>query len=277
MNELKGRLVVVSGANRGLGLAIAEACAAAGADLLLGARDPKSAPKVSGSGRVEWRALDIANAASIAAFAGGLKSVDALVNNAGIYGPSGHLADTDAAAWEEALQVNLFGTVRMCRVFLPLLKASPRGKIINLSGGGATQPQPGLSAYAAGKAALVRLTETLAQEEPGLDVNALAPGALNTRMLDQVLEAGPEKVGEAFYKKSLKQKAEGGTPLSVGAGCVAWLASRASDGVSGRLISAVWDPWRELPARRDELAAGDIYTLRRIVPADRGKNWGEPR
>jgi 3-oxoacyl-[acyl-carrier protein] reductase len=161
---------------------------------------------------------------------------------------------------------------------LPAFRARGAGKIVNLSGGGATAPLPRLSAYAASKAAVVRFTETLAEElrGTGVDVNAVAPGALNTRLLDEVLEAGPEKVGKAFYERSLKQKAEGGAPLEKGAALCAFLLSTESDGITGRLLSAVWDPWAELPARRAELEKSDIYTLRRIVPKDRGKDWGEP-
>ena len=103
------------------------------------------------------------------------------------------------------------------------------------------------------------------------------PGALNTRMLDEVIAAGPEAVGEAFYRKMVEQKAKGGVPLEHGAALAVFLASRRSDGITGRLLSAVWDPWADLPARREELARSDVYTLRRVVPRDRGKDWGEPR
>jgi 3-oxoacyl-[acyl-carrier protein] reductase len=144
-----------------------------------------------------------------------------------------------------------------------------------LSGGGATKPLPFLSAYAASKAGIVRFGETLAEEVKrfGIDVNLVAPGALNTRLLDEVLEAGPERVGEAFYASALKQRDSGGTPLEYGANLSVHLASSAGDGVSGRLISAQWDPWPRIEELRDELMASDIYTLRRIVPAERGKNW----
>jgi NAD(P)-dependent dehydrogenase (short-subunit alcohol dehydrogenase family) len=225
--------------------------------------------------------LDVADQASVAAFATtaqtNFSQVDALVNNAGVYGPMGALAEIDWSAWEEALRINLFGALHMCRAFLPQLRRAKRGKIINLSGGAATQAMQGLSAYGASKAALVRVTETLALEEPGLDVNAVAPGALNTRLLDELLQAGPAKVGRAFYEKSLQQRDSGGTSPAVGAGMIAWLASALSDGITGRLLSAVWDPWAELPERLEELRASDVYMLRRIVPADRGKDWGEPR
>jgi NAD(P)-dependent dehydrogenase (short-subunit alcohol dehydrogenase family) len=123
---------------------------------------------------------------------------------------------------------------------------------------------------------VIRFAETLAQElrEANVDVNAIAPGALNTRLLDEVIEAGPELVGDTFHARALEQQASGGAGLERGAMLAVWLGSAASDGVSGKLLSALWDPWRDLPEHRDDLAS-DIYTLRRIVPADRGLEWGE--
>lgn len=149
------------------------------------------------------------------------------------------------------------------------------GKVLLLSGGGATKPLPYLSAYAASKAAVVRFGETLAEEvrEFGIDVNAVAPGTLNTRLLDEVLEAGPTKVGQTCYEQALRQKAEGGTPMARGASLCLFLASAASDGITGKLISAVWDPWEKLPEHLGDLCDSDIYTIRRILPGDRGKDW----
>jgi NAD(P)-dependent dehydrogenase (short-subunit alcohol dehydrogenase family) len=142
-------------------------------------------------------------------------------------------------------------------------------------GGGATKARPFLSAYAASKAALVRFGETLAEEvkEAGIDVNAVAPGAMNTRLLDDLLDAGPERIGPAAHEESIAQQRTGGTPLEAGAALCAFLASAESNGITGRLISAVWDPWRDLLARREELRASDVYTLRRIVPEGGGKDW----
>jgi len=132
-----------------------------------------------------------------------------------------------------------------------------------------------LSAYAASKAAVVRFTETLAVECAGadIDVNAVAPGAMNTRMLDQVLAAGPERIGEALYERVLQQKANGGAPPERAADLCVFLLSSRSDGIRGKLISAVWDPWETLAERRRELGETDVYTLRRIVPGDRGMDW----
>ena len=174
------------------------------------------------------------------------------------------------------MDINLFGVLFPCRAFIPHFKKAGRGKIIVLSGGGATNPLPNISAYAASKAAVVRLVETLAEELKTfhVDVNAIAPGALATRLVDEVLAAGPEKVGAAFYEKNKQWKEKGATPLELGARLAVYLASSQSDGITGKLISAQWDPWEKLHEFKNDLN-GDIYTLRRIVPKDRGKTWGD--
>ena len=149
-------------------------------------------------------------------------------------------------------------------------------KIIILSGGGATNPLPNISSYAASKAAAVRLMETLAEElkDFHVEVNAIAPGALKTRFVNQVLEAGPGKVGKAFFEKNKKWAEDGAVPLELGARLAVYLASAESDGITGKLISAQWDPWEKLQEFKTDLNS-DIYTLRRIVPKDRGKMWGD--
>jgi NAD(P)-dependent dehydrogenase (short-subunit alcohol dehydrogenase family) len=203
-------------------------------------------------------------------------SIQILVLNAGVYGPMGPTETVDLAEWRRAIEINLFGVLLPCRALIPHFKQANRGKIIVLSGGGATNPLPNISAYAASKAAAIRLMETLAEElRPfNVDVNAIAPGPLATRFVDQVLEAGPEKVGRAFYEKNLQWKKTGATPPELGARLAVYLASADSDGITGKLISAQWDPWERLHEFKEDLNS-DIYTLRRIVPKDRGKTWGE--
>jgi 3-oxoacyl-[acyl-carrier protein] reductase len=284
-DALAGRTAIVTGASRGLGRAIAARFVAAGADVLLTARDgaaleeSAAAARRAGPGRVLTMAGDASDPeaarAAVARAEAELGGVTALVNNAGVYGPIGPVEDNDWEEWTRALSINLLGTVAFCRAAVPGMRRRGYGKIVNLSGGGATAPLPRFSAYAASKAAVVRFTETLAEElaDARVDVNAIAPGALNTRLLDEVLAAGPERAGAAFYQRSLKQRDEGGAPLEKGAALAVFLASAASDGISGRLLSAVWDDWAALPEKRDVLAASDVYTLRRIVPKDRG--WTE--
>jgi 3-oxoacyl-[acyl-carrier protein] reductase len=283
--NLQGRLAIITGANQGLGRAIAERFVREGAGVLLVARgadllartvdELRRLANVPGQ-RVAAFVADVGLPEScgdiVRAARDQIGGVTVLVNNAGVYGPMGRLEEVDWVAWVDAIRINLLGTALMCRAVLPLMRSQGFGKIINLSGGGATAPLPRISAYAASKAAVVRLTETLAEEarDAGIDVNAIAPGALNTRLLGEALEAGPEKLGREFYERSLKQQAEGGVPLEKGAALAAFLASAQSDGITGRLLSAPWDNWARLPEWRDQLAASDIYTLRRIVPRDRG-------
>jgi 3-oxoacyl-[acyl-carrier protein] reductase len=286
--SLRGRCAIITGASLGLGRAIAEAYVRAGASVLVTARGEDALRETVAllrSARPETRqevhamAADVAKPEDCVAVVERalrtLGDVSALVNNAGVYGPVGRLDETSWAEWVDAVQINLFGTILMCRAVLPHFRTRGSGKIVNLSGGGATAPLPRFSAYAASKAAVVRITETLAEEFKAerIDVNAIAPGALNTRLLDQVLDAGPEKAGAQFHQQALKQRDSGGVPLEKGAALAVFLASAASDGISGRLLSAVWDDWAHLPEHRTELADSDVFTLRRIVPKDRGLEW----
>lgn len=285
--DLSGRSAIVTGSNQGLGLAIAESFLGCGASLLLMARDAAKLELVREDLSQRARPGQTVHALpgdvsrpedctavvqeAVSRFGG----LTILVNNAGVYGPMGRLEEVDGKEWEDAIRINLLGTALMCRAALPPMRARGYGKIVNLSGGGATGPLPRFSAYAASKAAVVRLTETLAEEvrDDHVDVNAIAPGALNTRLLDQVLQAGPDKVGRDFHARALKQRDEGGAPLEKGAALAAFLASAWSDGITGRLLSAVWDDWEKLADRRAALQGSDVFTLRRIVPKDRGLDW----
>jgi len=226
------------------------------------------------------KTCDVSNESEVktlAAFAlGEFRSLQLLVLNAGVYGPMGPTESVSLDEWRRAMDINLYGVLLPCRELIPTFKKAQRGKIIILSGGGATNPLPNISAYAASKAAVVRLMETLAEElKPHrIDVNAIAPGALATRFVDEVLAAGPERVGAAFYEKNKQWKEKGATPLELGAALAVYLASAQSDGITGKLISAQWDPWEKLHEFKADLD-GDIYALRRIVPKDRGKAWGD--
>lgn len=284
--KLTGRSVVITGASQGLGLEIAKQFVQEGADVMLCARSGAALFEAQnqliklahGKSKVAAKTTDISQPQQvsdlIAAALTEFGKLDILVANAGIYGTKGPIEEIDWEEWSQTIDINLKGTVLQCRAVIPHFKKNHYGKIIILSGGGATKPMPNLSAYAASKAGVVRFAETLAEEvkEFNIDVNTVAPGALNTRLLEEVLAAGPEKIGKSFYEQSLKQKQTGGTSLEVGASLCTFLASSESDGITGRLLSAVWDPWAKLPDYVNELKNSDIYTLRRIVPEDRGKN-----
>jgi len=285
---LKGKIAIITGANQGLGLEIAKHYIRAGASITICARNEslldRAADELRSSIPSSQEVLaisgDVSNPDDVQSIVDTTRKrlgrVDILVNNAAVHGPKGPIQDVDWKEWIQAIEINLYGSILMCRAVLPHFKTQGGGKIIQLSGGGATNPFPRISAYAVSKAGIIRFIETLAEEVRGLhiDVNAIAPGALNTRMLDQVLEAGPDKVGKDFYDRSVRQKETGGAPLSRAAELAVFLGSRASDGITGKLISAIWDPWQQLPEHLAELNGTDIYTLRRIVPKDRGKTWG---
>lgn len=286
--KLAGRNALITGGSQGLGRAIAEHFVQAGAQVLLCARTQLDLAATCAQlqrlaapdQKILSRPCDVSSESQVndlAAFAvEQLGSIDILVNNAGVYGPMGPTDQVDLAEWKRALDINLCGVLLPCRAFIPYFKKAGRGKIIILSGGGATNPLPNISAYAASKAAVVRLMETLAEElrADHVDVNAIAPGALKTRLVEDVLRAGPEKVGTAFFEKNRQWAQEGATPLDLGARLCVYLASSESDGITGKLLSAQWDPWESLHEHKEDLVQSDIYCLRRIVPADRGKTWG---
>ncbi len=286
---LENRFAIITGASIGLGFEIAKKYLEAGASLMICARDEVLLHRAAqvlrtlAGSRQSVLALpaDVSKPADVTALiAGALREfgrLDVLVNNAGVAGPCGAIDAIDWEEWIRAIQINLLGSVLLSRAILPHFKKLARGKIIQLSGGGATNPLPGLSAYATSKAAVIRFVETLAEETRAnhIDVNAIAPGALNTRMLDEFLAAGPDRIGNAFYQRLLRQKRDGGVPLAKGADLAVFLGSSLSDGITGKLISAVWDPWESLPNHLDDLNNTDVYALRRIVPKDRGLTWGD--
>ena len=199
--------------------------------------------------------------------------IDGLITCAGLQGAIGPAVSLDPRQWSATIRANLDGTYYAIRACHELLSRAPRrAKIVCFSGGGATKARPNFSAYAAAKTGVIRLVETIAEELRGepLDINAVAPGAINTRLTDEVLRLGPSVVGEAEYQAACKQKETGGGSLEKAISLVEWLLSPASDGISGRLLSAPWDSWAGLGRHAGAIAKSDVYTLRRIVPDDRG-------
>jgi len=287
MTDLHGRNALITGASQGFGISIARAYLVAGANVVLCARSADQLEQTRQTLQSEFPAqrvvsypCDVSNADEVNALVetalSTLGEIQILVNNAGIYGPMGRIEEIDWGEWKRALEINLYGTILPCRALIPHMRAQEYGKIICISGGGATNPMPYISAYAASKAGMIRFAESLAEElrGTGIDVNSIAPGALATRLLDQAIDAGAGVVGDVFHRRMLQIKSEGGTDPSLGANLCAFLASSESDGITAKLISAVWDPWNEFPQHIEELK-GDIYTLRRIVPKDRGMTWGD--
>jgi 3-oxoacyl-[acyl-carrier protein] reductase len=288
MNEepcLAGRRVLITGASRGLGAELARAFWRAGADVAGVARTQGGLDRVreslpaAGSQEFVPVAADLCDPDAPEqvwkAVTSRWSGLDVLVNNAGIQGPVGPVESNPWPEWELTLRVNLLAPVQLCRLFLPSLAKSGHGRVLGLSGGGATGPRANFSAYATAKVGLVRFCETLAEEvrDRGMTVNCIAPGAMGTDMLKQVLALGPEKAGARECQAAEKAMLAGDAIMRRAADLAVFLASDEAAGITGRLISAQWDPWPGLGRRAEALRESDIYTLRRIVPKDRGFDW----
>ena len=280
---LKDRVALVTGGSQGIGKAIVERLLREGARVAFCGRSAEAlAASRNELSVIDPQVLaleaDVTSEGDIQNLVGAtlnrFSRLDILVNNAGVYGPIGPAWENDPREWRETIMTNLVGTFLVCRAVIPALIRAGRGKIVNISGGGAATPFPRFTAYAVSKTALVRFTETLALElkEHNIQVNAVAPGFVVTRLHQQTLKAGA-RAGPDFLKNTQEQIAQGGVDPAIPAGLVAFLASDRADRITGKLFSSVWDDWANCEAHLGEMEATDVYTLRRVVPADRGMKW----
>jgi NAD(P)-dependent dehydrogenase (short-subunit alcohol dehydrogenase family) len=200
------------------------------------------------------------------------EALDGLIHCAGVQGAIGPAMDLDPEAWCATVRANVEGAFYVIRSFYRLLTKSSqnRTKILLFSGGGASKSRPNFSAYASAKTALVRLTECLADEWRNLplDINIVAPGAINTGMTQEVLAFGPAKAGEEEYNRAKRQLSEGGDSVAKLVGLIRFLLSNRSDGISGRFISAQWDPWGRDMRFQELISDTDVFKLRRRVPEE---------
>lgn len=276
---LKDKTALITGGSRGIGRAIAEAFLREGAKVMIAARSSEELSRAkeelsnnfsAGGGGVEICATDVSRPADVEDLVQKtLKTfgkVDILVNAAGIYGPIGLSTSVDFEKWKETFAVNVFGTFNLLQKVLPLMIKENKGKVINFSGGG-DGPLPRFSAYNSSKVAVVRLTETIAAEvkDYNVDMNAIAPGPVNTKLLHEALAAGEEATGKERYQVLLKQKETGGVPRELTAELCVFLASSVSDGLTGKFLSAQWDDWKSW-TREDikKISQSERFTLRRV-------------
>jgi len=259
--------LVITGTSSGIGQALANHLVRAGHDVWgLARRNQQS------SGRFRASACDVSDWHSVERAAGDIATqwphVDGLVCCAGTQGAIGPALELSPEDWAATVRANLEGTLFTIRAFHNALARCPRrAKIVCFSGGGAAAPRPNFSAYGVAKTAIVRLVETLAAEwrELPMDINVVAPGAINTAMTEQIVRAGAGAAGEKEVAAARKQLEAGGQPLEKAVALVEFLLSPQSDGLRGKFISAQWDDWRSFAARRDELMKSSVYTLRRIT------------
>jgi NAD(P)-dependent dehydrogenase (short-subunit alcohol dehydrogenase family) len=284
---MTAKYAVITGASRGLGQHLAYRFWEAGYSLGLVSRNAASMDETRFRlGRTEGQkcdvyACDLGDPASVqnlvAEISAMAAQINVIVNNAAIQGPIGPLQQNDLQDWEQTIQINLVSPVAICRGLLPRMANAQEASILNLSGGGAMAPRANFTAYASAKAGLVRFSETLAEEVrgQGLTVNCIAPGAMKTAMLGEVLERGAENSGRHEFAIAAKVFDEGGASMDRVADLALFLTSQAARGITGKLISAVWDHWECWPNHITELAGSDLYTLRRIAGRDRGCGWGD--
>jgi len=274
MSQLGNKRLVITGGSLGIGLAVAKQCAREGASLVLISRHEaeleRAVDEIGGEANGHaYSVCDVGCIDQVRELAVRLDEdyghIDDLVNCAGVYGAIGKIHQIDPAQFVHAININLIGTFNTCHSLIPLLQKAKRGKIVNYSGGGAAGPFPNYSAYAVSKAGVVRLTENTSIElkDDGIDVNAVAPGFVVTRLHQQTITAGA-KAGPQFLENTMEQMEQGGVSPDVPAELTVFLLSSESDGLTGKFISAPWDPWKE-PTFIDALRNDDgLATLRRI-------------
>lgn len=271
------RVIVVTGASSGIGAALAKDLSRAGHSVFACSRNlERLKAAFSDYPRVTFFTCDASKEADIQRFVASIGEktdhVDVLINCAGGFGAIGSIDKVNSDAWMRTITENLFGTFLPSKHFLSLLQESDVPQIINFSGGGAFGPFPNFTAYACAKAAIVRLTETLAVELApyGITVNAIAPGLVRTQAHNATLAAGPENAGLIQFRRAERlmrqdnEDSDGGR-LELVQQCVRALISPAYRGLTGKTISANFDPWATQVFREHvaDIARSELYTMRR--------------
>lgn len=275
--DFKDKNVIVTGGSKGLGYEICKHFLQQGANVSLCARNAIDLFEADNS-LMQFKAetqilhsmsLDVSDYQSIKEYIfeteKTLGKIDILVSNAGVIGSKGLIEDVDVEEWTKSVAINLFSNLYLFNELIPKMKNNNSGRIVVISGGGATKPLVNMSAYGASKAGLVRLAETVAKEceNFNIKINCLAPGALNTSILDEMLK-NKENIDQSFYEKCLSQKEKGGDSIEHAAKVCLRLCKEDVK-ITGKLISAVWD---DLESIICEEIDSDAYTIRRLVPAN---------
>jgi NAD(P)-dependent dehydrogenase (short-subunit alcohol dehydrogenase family) len=271
VRTLKDKGVLITGAGRGIGKRLALGFAKCGARIGLLARSKAELDlaqlEIEHAGGMALRIrADVRDFEQMCAAVDRMRAhfggVHVLIAAAASQGPIGPLAEAHPKAWLEAIETNLLGVMHACRAVLPQMIERRSGKILVLSGGGATDPRPNFSAYAASKAGVARLVETLAEEvrDDNIQINCLSPGGTYTHMTDQILHAG-ERAGWKAQENALQVRLTGGTAPEKQIQLALFLASERSNHISGKIVH-VNDDWKRLEHCN---VHPEIYTLRRVT------------
>ena len=245
------KTIIVTGASRGLGLAIARDAADLGASVVLFARSADTLEQEAQAIRETGaKAIaipgDISQEAdcrrlvekTLAAFG----RIDALVNNAGVIEPIAPLADADVAAWRQSLLTNVLGPMMLTQAALPYLRQH-RGRVINVSSGASTYAIPGWGAYCTAKGALNQFNRVLSVEEEMVTAVAVRPGVVDTDMQAIIREMGEAGMPESAYQRFVRLRDEGQLlPPEAPGGAIAVLALFAPREWDGEFVA--WDDER---------------------------------
>jgi NAD(P)-dependent dehydrogenase (short-subunit alcohol dehydrogenase family) len=272
---LAGKVAWITGGGRGLGRALAQAVAAAGATVVVTARSPDQLAETvalieQGGGRALAFVCDVTAQLQVertyAAIQGEFTKVDLLINNAGLWGPIAPLWETEPSEWWRTLEIHLLGSMLHSHTVLPAMIERRQGCIINIVSHAGVHRWPTCSAYAISKSATIKLTEHIAVEtrRSGVVSFAVHPGIVMTGLTDQALkmEAAPESAA-ARAAAWIRQEVSEGHAVSAqeAAQMIVTLATGAADRLSGRYLT-VHDDLATLIAQADEIQSQDSYTLK---------------
>jgi NAD(P)-dependent dehydrogenase (short-subunit alcohol dehydrogenase family) len=209
--RLEGRRILVTGAAGGMGLAIAKLFAQEGAALAMLDRNEPGVKAMADELGAAAFACDVSDRASVDAVVAkageALGGVDGVVNAAGIL-IGKQFGDLDPESWDRVIAVNLTGPYNVVRAALPLLRAAPRGTIVNIASVGGQMPMAGMAAYGASKAGLAMFTKCLAFDlGPNIRANAICPGVIKTEMTRYIWE-NAEHAARAEERVALKRLGE---------------------------------------------------------------------
>ena len=265
--------IIITGASSGIGAALTQTLAKQGYRLYVCARRGKKLNLVTLNNTIAaGYKCDVSKEKQVKSFIAHIQeytnNIYALINCAATFGAIGKMIKTESKDWRRTMEVNLFGTYYMIKNAAPLMSGRLRSRIINFSGGGAFEAFPNYSAYAVSKAAVVRLTETLAAElaPAEIAVNAVAPGFVATEIHEQTLQAGIDNAGSDHFAATLKKLSSNSVPIDIPINCVNFLLSEKADGLTGKTISAGFDPWSNQKFQENiaEINKSDLYTMKRI-------------
>ena len=247
MGSLNGKVIIVTGASRGIGEAAALALGKEGATLELTARDGALTAKVAeainaAGGKATAKACDVSDYSAVDALAASTVSqfgrIDAVINNAGVIEPIATVAESDPAAWARNIEINLIGAFNVVRAILPRMIAAGGGTIVNVSSGAAARPLEGWSAYCTGKAGMMMLTRAIALEnaDNGIRVFGFRPGTTDTDMQVTIRASGMNIISKIPREKL--------TPVAHPAAAIVYLCTPAADDLNGQEFALGDEPFR---------------------------------